>query len=443
MNSLKNIFRPSMPISKTVTFKPDEHISNSQKLMIELGLIRQNANGLFHFLPLAQRSLDKLISIVNKSMIDIGAQKITMPVLVKSELWKKTGRLSSNQDDLYTMTDRRGKKFLLSPTHEEVVTDLFSCDPVSYRRLPLMLYQIGTKFRDEIRPKLGIIRSKEFIMKDMYSFDRDEKSAVETYNTVCQAYENVFNFIGVNYIKVRGASGMMGGSESHEFHYPADVGDDTLLHCEKCGYGVNKEMLPELLECPQCSSNQIASTKAIEVAHTFQLGTFYAEALKAVYSDADNSTKHPYMGSYGIGVSRILGASVESLSTQDAIRWPKSLSPFTVCVIPAKQGSNEESSSNSVLNSLYTSLVEIIGDDVIVDDRNNMTIGKRFIEAKRLGFPYVIIMGKKITQNPALFELYDVNTNTSEDYQLHELISIIKDQHFSQNLQVVKNVKSS
>ncbi|XP_050543324.1 probable proline--tRNA ligase, mitochondrial isoform X2 [Daktulosphaira vitifoliae] len=429
MNSMNRIFRPTKPISKYVTYKPNEFMSNSQKLMIELGLIRQSANGLFHFLPFAQRSLEKLTSIINKSMVGIGAQKISMPVLVKCDLWKKTDRLNSNIEDLFTVTDRKDKEYLLSPTHEEVVTDLFCSDPVTYKKLPLLLYQIGTKFRDERRPKLGIIRSKEFIMKDLYSFDRDEKSAVQTYNSVCQAYEDIFNHIGVKYIKVEGASGMMGGSHSNEFHFPAEVGDDTLLQCRKCSYGINKEIPREFSKCPLCSSIDIISTKAIEVAHTFLLGTFYSKALKAVFSDEDGSLKFPFMGSYGIGVSRILGASLESLSTQDEIRWPYSLSPFTVCIIPAKEGSIEEFSSNDKLNYLYTSLVEIFGDEVIVDDRNNMTIGKRFIEAKKLGFPFIITLGQKINLDPALFELYDISSKNSNYYELNELLNVVKNHH--------------
>ncbi|XP_001946406.1 probable proline--tRNA ligase, mitochondrial [Acyrthosiphon pisum] len=428
MNSLKNMFRPTKPISKNVSFKPDELISNSQKLMLELGIIRQSANGLYHLLPLAQRSLDKLIFIINKNMMDIGAQKISMPVLIHSNLWKKTGRLNKNIEDLYLVNDRKSKEFLLSPTHEEVVTDLFSSDPKTYKQLPLMLYQVGTKFRDEIRPKLGIIRSKEFLMKDLYSFDRDQTSATFTYNKVCQAYEKIFKHIGVKFIRVEGASGMMGGNQSHEFHYPAEVGDDTLLQCKKCGFGMNKEMSPESVQCPKCSSTDIEFTKAIEVGHTFHLGTFYSSALSATYSDTDGTMKPPYMCSYGLGVSRIIGASVECLSTQDVIQWPRSISPFTICIIPAKEGSIEENASLNNVHSLYNHFTEIFGDDIIVDDRTHMTIGKRLIEAKKLGFPFVVVMGKKMNETPSLYELYEANTNKSEHYELSNLINYLKQQ---------------
>ncbi|XP_025416331.1 probable proline--tRNA ligase, mitochondrial isoform X2 [Sipha flava] len=433
MNSLKNIFRPTMPMSKNILFKPDELISNSQKLMLELGLIRQSANGLYHLLPLAQRSLDKLICIINKNMMDIGAQKISMPVLIQSSLWKKSGRLSKNMEDLYIVKDRKNKEFLLSPTHEEVVTNLFSSDPKTYKQLPLMLYQIGTKFRDEIRPKLGIIRSREFLMKDLYSFDKDEVNAVDTYNKICQAYENIFKQIGVKFIKVEGSSGMMGGSQSHEFHYPSEVGDDTLLLCNNCGFGMNKEVSSDLIKCLKCSSTNIECTKAIEVGHTFLLGTFYSKALSAKYLDSDGTSKPPYMGSYGLGVSRIIGASVECLSTQEIIQWPKSLSPFTVCIIPAKEGSIEERISENNLFTLYNNLTEIFGEDIVVDDRTHMTIGKRFIEAKKLGFPFVIIVGKKVTESPSLYELYKSSTKKSEHFEFGSLIDILKKQCNQQN----------
>lgn len=230
-----------------------------------------------------------------------------------------------------------------------------------------------------------------------------------------------------NLILVEGASGMMGGSQSHEFHYPAEVGDDTLLLCRKCGFGLNKEIMSsELVKCPKCSSTDIESTKAIEVGHTFLLGTFYSNALSAKYSDTDGSLKPPYMGSYGLGVSRIIGASVECLSTQDIIQWPRSLSPFTVCIIPAKEGSIEANVSQNNLLPLYKHLNEIYGDDIVVDDRTHMTIGKRFIEAKKLGFPFVVVMGKKITENPSLYELYVSNTKKTEHFELSDLINFLK-----------------
>lgn len=340
-------------------------------------------------------------------------------------------------------------QYIFVQTHEEVVTDLFSSDPKTYKQLPLMLYQIGTKFRDEIRPKLGIIRSKEFLMKDLYSFDRDQTSAITTYNKVCQAYEKIFKHIGVKFIKgrdyniihtimqpanvmnlvlVEGTSGMMGGNQSHEFHFPAEVGDDTLLQCKKCEFGMNKEMSPELVQCPKCSSTDIEFTKAIEVGHTFNLGTFYSNALSATYSDTDGTLKPPYMGSYGLGVTRIIGASVECLSTQEIIQWPRSLSPFTVCIIPAKEGSIEENTSLNNIQSLYNHFTKIFGDDIVVDDRTHMTIGKRLIEAKKLGFPFVVVMGKKINENPSLYELYEASTNKLKHYELSNLINYLKQQ---------------
>lgn len=221
---------------------------------------------------------------------------------------------------------------------------------------------------------------------------------------------------------------MMGGSQSHEFHYPAEVGDDTILKCKKCGLRTNKELSQDLSNCIKCSSTDIESTKAIEVGHTFLLGTFYSNALAAKYSDIDNVLKPPYMGSYGLGVSRIIGASVECLSTQDMIQWPRSLCPFLVCIIPAKEGSIEESSSEKNLFPLYNYLNEIFRDDIVVDDRTHLTIGKRFLEAKKLGFPFVIVIGKKINENPSLFELYQSNIKKSEHFELSDLINFLKKQ---------------
>lgn len=223
---------------------------------------------------------------------------------------------------------------------------------------------------------------------------------------------------------------MMGGNQSHEFHYPAEVGDDTLFQCINCGFGINKEMSPELSKCSRCSSIDIKCIKSIEVGHTFLLGTFYSNALSAKYSDLDGKLKPPYMGSYGLGVSRIIGASVECLSTPDIIQWPRSLSPFTVCIIPAKEGSIEEKFSKNNLSTLYNNLTDIFGDDIIVDDRTHMTIGKRFVEAKKLGFPFVVVMGKKMNESPSLYELYDANTKKSDHYVLNDLINCLKKQYY-------------
>lgn len=226
---------------------------------------------------------------------------------------------------------------------------------------------------------------------------------------------------------------MMGGSQSHEFHYPAEVGNDTLLKCKNCGFGINKEISQEIVNCTRCNSTDIEYIKAIEVGHTFFLGTFYSNALSSKYSDKDNNLKPPFMGSYGLGVSRIIGASVECLSTKDMIQWPLSLCPFKVCIIPAKEGSIEESVSENNLFALYSYLTDIFGNDIVVDDRTHMTIGKRFVEAKKLGFPFVVMMGKKITENPSLFELYQSNIKKSEHCELSNLINILKNQCLENN----------
>lgn len=249
---------------------------------------------------------------------------------------------------------------------------------------------------------------------------------------MCKKFESVNAFA---FILVEGASGMMGGNQSHEFHYSAEVGDDTLLQCQQCGFGMNKEISPQLVKCPKCSSTDVTFTKSIEVGHTFLLGTFYSDALLATYTDMDGTLKPPYMGSYGLGVSRIIGASIECLSTQDMIQWPQSLAPFTVCIIPAKEGSTEENVIQNNLSTLYNHLTEIFGDDIVVDDRTQKTIGKRFIEAKKLGFPYVVIMGKKMTSNPSVYELYESNTKEYKYYELNNLINFFKTT-FEQNLSI-------
>nr|CAD7567633.1 unnamed protein product [Timema californicum] len=385
--------------------------------MLDRGIIRQASTGTFYLLPLGQRALQKLIKIVDKEMQGIGAQKLLLPLLTSGELWKTTGRWDTAGPELFTLRDRHDRDYVLSPTHEEAITELIASSPqLSHRSLPLRLYQVTSKFRDEMKPRSGLLRGKEFLMKDLYTFDTTLQAAEETYNAVCNAYDNIFRRIEVGYVKVMGDPGMIGGSLSHEYHYPVNVGEDQLLICQECNYGANTEVCGNSEECPQCKQPHMGHCPGIEVGHTFLLGTKYSTPLGASYMKADGKPSPVQMGCYGIGLTRTLAAAVESLSLPDELRWPLAFAPFSVCIIPPKDGSKESSVSH-LSEHLYESLHSStpFEDDVLVDDRSQWTIGRRLFEAKKTGYPFIVVVGKKATEVEPLFEVYDLLQNIQLD----------------------------
>lgn len=407
MNRTSKLFWPVIVTPKDAVVKSNEITSRSQKLMLELGLIKSSNNGTFQILPLAQRALDKCIALVTKQMNAIDAQKISLPVLTSSGLWKKTGRLDQGVGEFYLVKDRHGKEHLLSPTHEEAVTSMLaSTAPISYKQLPLRLYQIGPKFRDELKTRFGLMRAKEFIMKDLYTFDTNIEEAQKTYEQVSAAYLSFFKKLDVPFVKVVASTGIMGGSVSHEYHFVSRTGEDRIFQCEACNYSSNEEACGEIRKCPKCQSS-IEESRGIEIGHTFLLQDKYSKPLGATFLQANGKPQNLSMGCYGIGISRLLAASLEVKSTENELRWPKLLAPFDVCIISAKEGSKEQSVSYSYEQELYNNLTKICDqDDIILDDRRHLTIGKRLMESKRMGYPIIVVIGSKVLQTPPMVELY-------------------------------------
>lgn len=393
-------------------------------------------------MPIAQRALDNCVSLVQRNMQEAGGQKISLPVLTPTQLWKKTGRLDGDISEFYMVRDRSGKQFLMSPvsklylkviisilyvlqTHEEAITAMLATTaPISYRQLPLLLYQIGPKFRDELKSRFGLMRAKEFLMKDMYTFDVTKEKAEVTYATVSEAYERFFRQLEVPFVKgalsallvyslniytkfgllVEAATGIMGGSQSHEYHYISPVGEDTLLNCSSCGYAGNAEVVePDASStCPTCRSTQLNRVRGVEVAHTFLLGDKYSKPLGATFLNTSGKPETLVMGCYGIGITRIIAAALEVLSTEHELRWPTLLAPYDVCLIGPKQGSKEQVPAERLENDLLQQLTQICGDQQLLhDDRKELTIGKRLLDAKRLGHPLTIVVGAKAMQHDA------------------------------------------
>ncbi|XP_070817175.1 probable proline--tRNA ligase, mitochondrial [Chaetodon trifascialis] len=381
----------------------------SQRLMQLAGLIHPSNPGCYYYLPATVRSMEKLIRVIDQEMQEIGGQKLDMPSLCSAELWKTSDRWDLMGKELFRLKDRHGSDYCLSPTHEEAVTTLVAHQTtLSYKQLPLLLYQITRKFRDEPKPKFGLLRGREFYMKDMYSFDVSEEAAYETYESVCQAYTRLFARLGLHCVQVQADTGNIGGKLSHEFQLPADIGEDRLLLCGNCSFSANEEtMSADRTDCPQCKTGTLVQSKGIEVGHTFYLGTKYSHVFKATFSNAQNKSSVAEMGCYGLGVTRILAAAIEVMSTEEGIRWPGLLAPYQVCVLPPKKGSKEDKAvvlAEELVQTVGNALPALRGE-VVFDDRTQMTIGKRLKDANRLGYPYVIVVGQGAVEETPRFEV--------------------------------------
>ncbi|RWS28549.1 putative proline--tRNA ligase-like protein [Leptotrombidium deliense] len=414
--------------------------SKSYELLSREGYISKVSSGLHVLLPFANRSLEKLVNIIKEEMDSIDAQQLLMPSMVQRRYFDKSGticvyfeslidvclitsgRWQQYSHELFTLKDRNENEYCLAPTHEEIITSLVVASGISRKNFPLSLYQISTKFRDEIRAKFGLLRAKEFIMKgmfvsllikalnDLYTFDVDEQAANETYDKVCQSYDRLFKRLKLDVIKVEATTGLIGGKHSHEYHILADVGEDEILMCEKCRTGFNAELSDQDKVC-RCCGEQLVSKRAIELGHTFLLGTRYSEPFDLKIQSSEG---HSYvqMGCFGLGVSRILAASVEVLSSKDSIRFPRLIAPYTLSVITPKKGSKEEANNITEFSEhLCSQLSKQVNDDVLIDDRSQYTIGRRVKDCQVLGIPYIIVAGKNMLNEVPKLELIATYSN--------------------------------
>ncbi|XP_075159774.1 prolyl-tRNA synthetase 2-like protein, mitochondrial [Haematobia irritans] len=438
MQKVSRLYWPVLVTPKNAVTKPAEALSKSQKLMTELGLLKPATNGTFQIMPIAQRSLDKLCHLVSESMLSVEGQKCSLPILTSTSLWKKSGRLEGDITEFFMLRDRHDKQFLLSPTHEEAISSMLAATaPISYKQLPLRLYQIGPKFRDELKARFGLMRAKEFLMKDMYTFDRSDLEARETYDLVNDSYTKLFNQIGVPFEKVEACSGMMGGKVSHEYHYISSAGEDNLLRCEDCRYAFNEEVTGDTktTSCLKCHSKNVKQIKGMEVAHAFLLGDRYSKVFNASFLDTNGKPRTLIMGCYGIGISRILAASLEVLSTESELKWPTLLAPYDVCLIGPKQGSKEAPQAEVVEQQILLELEKLCGRELLHDDRKHLTIGKRVMESKRMGYPIVIVVGSKSCEDIPKIEIH-IN-GKSKDLDLNEALLEISE-YLKQKTNLIK-----
>ncbi|MFH1655350.1 MAG: proline--tRNA ligase [Candidatus Omnitrophota bacterium] len=373
----------------TLKDAPEGTEAVSHKLLFRAGMIRMLISGVYIYLPLGLMVLNRIESIIREEMNKAGAQELLLSCIQPLDLWKQTGRDKQLADTLIRFQDRKGRNLCLGPTHEEVITDLVKNHISSYRQLPVVLYQIQSKFRDEIRPRFGLIRACEFVMKDAYSFDRDQKGLDKNYKLMLEAYKKIFTRCGLKFLITEADPGIMGGSISHEFMVPAQSGEDMVLHCKKCKF--TKTLAPDSKkeDCPKCKTG-LEQRQTIEVGHVFQLGTKYSKVQGATYLDEKGKQQTIIMGCYGIGVSRIISAIIEQNYDEHGIIWPKEISPFDILILPV-QSSNKNVSS---LAEKYYVDLEKQGLRVLLDDRQE-SAGVKFKDADLIGVPLRITIGEK------------------------------------------------
>jgi prolyl-tRNA synthetase len=375
-----------IPTSKEVS---EDTESLSHQLMLRAGLIRMLSSGVYSYLPLGFKVLSNIENIIRQEMNSCAASEVLLPALQPEELWHRSGRSQQMGQVMIRFTDRRGRRMCLGPTHEEVITDLVKSYISSYRQLPLILYQIQTKFRDEIRPRFGLVRACEFIMKDAYSFDRDKNGLNNSYNLIYDAYRRIFKRCGLKFLSIEADPGVMGGSQSAEFMVPAQAAEDTVLLCQSCGSArafKEDEQQPECLSC----KGRLQKVSALEIGHIFKLDTKYSQALGAKFLDEQGRLSPIVMGCYGIGVSRLIPAIIEQNHDAEGIIWPAEVAPYKASVIPIDIG---QEGIMRQAQDIYTQLnKEKI--EVILDDRDERA-GVKFKDADLIGIPAKIILGTR------------------------------------------------
>ena len=399
----------------TLKETPSEAQIVSHRLMLRAGMIRQEAAGVYAWLPLGLRVLNKVEQIVREEMNRAGAVEILMPTLQLADLWRESGRYDDYGQEMLRITDRHNRDLLYGPTAEEVVTDIFRAYVKSYRDLPLNLYNIQWKFRDEVRPRFGVMRGREFLMKDAYSFDADEAGARAAYNRMFAAYLNLFARMGLKAVPMRADTGPIGGDLSHEFIILADTGESAvfchrdLVEMPAPGpdldwggnlqdvvdgrtrlYAATEDMHDQARFEAETPEADRLSARGIEVGHIFYFGTKYSAPMNARVAGSDGQEKPVHMGSYGVGVSRLVGAIIEAGHDDSGIIWPEAVAPFGAAVINLRPG---DAACDAACERLYAAL-ESAGRDPLYDDTDERP-GAKFARADLIGIPRQYIVGPK------------------------------------------------
>lgn len=401
--------RQSQLFTKTRKEAPADEVAKNAQLLIRAGYVHKEMAGVYSFLPLGLRTLNKITQIVREEMNAIGGQEVSLPALQNPELWEKTGRWSDEVVDVWFKTKlKSGTELGFGATHEEPLTAIMTDHIASYRDLPRYVYQFQTKFRNETRAKSGILRGREFLMKDLYSFCLDEKQHNEFYEKVTDAYLKLFKRVGIGEKTYKTfASGGMFSKFSHEFQTVCDAGEDTIYIDETKKIAVNEEVNnDEVLNSLDLKKENLVQAKAIEVGNIFTLGARFSNDLNLKYVNEEGGDPSVFMGCYGIGPSRVMGTIVELLSDDKGIVWPESVAPFKVHLVSV--GSDKENVKQAA-DDLYQKLTSA-GVEVLYDDRD-LRPGEKFADSDLIGIPWRVIVSEK-TIEAGKFELK--NRATSE-----------------------------
>jgi len=391
--------------TKTRKEAPKDEVSKNAILLIKAGFINKELAGVYSFLPLGLRVMNKITDIVREEMNSIDGQEVSLTALQNPEIWKKTGRYDI--DVAFRTNLKNGAELILGWSHEEPLVNILSNHVSSYKDLPLVVYQFQTKFRNEERAKSGILRGREFLMKDMYSFHLSQEDFDTYYEKATQAYYNVFEKVGLKDITYKTfSSGGEFSKFSHEFQTLSEAGEDTIYLSKEKKIAINKEVYnDETLALLDISKNELVEVKAIETGNIFPLGTKYSEPLGLKFSDENDEEKNVIMGCYGIGISRLMGTVVEVNSDEKGIVWPKSIAPFSIHLIPLAYEKDEAVKNQT--DELYKNLNDL-GVDVLLDDRK-ISAGEKFADSDLIGIPTRLVISPK-TIEEGIIEMKDRKT---------------------------------
>ena len=414
--------RQSELFTKIKKENPADEVSKNAEFLMRGGFIHKEMAGVYSYLPLGFRVLKKIENIIREEMDKIGGQEVLMSALQNSELWKKTDRWNDEIVDIWFKTKLKNNVELgFGFTHEEPLTNVLSGFISSYKDLPLAIYQFQTKFRNELRAKSGILRTREFLMKDMYSFHATKKDFENFYDKMKNAYKNIFQRIGIGHLTyITFASGGTFSKYSHEFQTVTSAGEDTIYVGQDNGIAINKEVLnDEVLSELGISKDSLSEERGIEVGNIFTLGTRFSEPLGLLYTDSKGKKKPVFMGSYGIGLGRLMGTIVEVLSDDKGIIWPESISPFQVHLLALGEDKTVLKEAEKTYNDLIKNNIE-----VLFDDRVGMSAGEKFADADLLGIPYRAVVSERSIKDRGI-ELKKRTEEKGKIVNVDELLKII------------------
>ncbi|MEK7108656.1 MAG: aminoacyl--tRNA ligase-related protein [Patescibacteria group bacterium] len=412
--------RQSRLFGKTLREDPAGEVAANARLLERAGFVYKTMAGAYDFLPLGFCALTKINAVIREEMDAIGGQELLLSAIQPKERWVKSGRWESLGAIMYQFKDHSDREIGLAPTHEEPIAEIATRSIFSYRDLPLFVYQIQTKYRDEPRAKSGLMRGREFLMKDLYSFHRDELDLNGFYEKADQAYRKIFKRLGLDFYVTEASGGTFTKEYTHEYQVLADAGEDHILYCSSCRYSQNQEITKMRMgtKCPKCSRGTVQAGKAIEVGNIFKLGTKFAKAFGLYYADERGEKKPVVMGSYGIGPGRLMATIVEVSHDERGIIWPEVSAPYRVHLMEVK---SLKFKVKSFAESLYKKLLAK-GVAVLYDDRDEKSAGEKFADADLIGIPWRVVVSEKTIEKKGV----EIKRRSEERARIVSMAQLLK-----------------